>query len=237
MSRSGRGGWVLEGAAACLAWIGLSVAVGAWARGGGPAAGAWIAPSVYLASAAVLLLFLSLREGAAGARERWEALGVRPDARRVREGIAAGVAGLVLLGAVEWGLNAVAGVDTGLHAAPPGEGGRRALALLRERPWVAVGLTAAAGALEEAGFRGWGLLLVRRARPDLAMPALAASSALFAAAHVGAPPGGLLHYALLGLVLGGVALSSRSVVPGAVLHALLNAAVTAAVVFGGRGPP
>lgn len=237
MSRTARGSRVLEGAAACLAWVGLSVAVGAWARGAGPAARAWIAPSVYLASSAVLLLVLSLREGAVGARERWEALDVRPEPRRVREGIVAGMAGLALLGAAEWGLHAVAGVDTGLHAAPPGEGARRALALLRERPWAAVGLTAAAGALEEAGFRGWGLLLVRRARPDLAMAALAGSSALFAAAHVGTGPGGLLHYALLGLVLGGVALSSGTVVPGAVLHALLNAGVTAAVVFGGGGPP
>lgn len=231
MSTSGRQGWAVEGALLCLAGAAVSRMVPVLSPSPGPLT-TWIAPSAYLGAMAVLVAGVSFREGRAGARSRWEALGLRPRWVEVREALVAGVAGLVVLGLVEWAARSVAGVRIG----PPGvatEGQvAPALRAVREHPWLAVGLISTAGVVEEVVYRGWGLLLVRRARPSLTVPALAGSSLLFGAAHLFVPVGGFLHYSLLGLVFGFVALVGGSVVPGALLHGAMNAVVAAIVAWG-----
>jgi membrane protease YdiL (CAAX protease family) len=181
---------------------------------------------------AVLVAGVSFREGRAGARARWQALGLRPRWVEVREALVAGVAGLAVLGLLEWAAGSFAGVEIG----PPGVATERqvapALKVIREHPWLTVGLVSTAGVIEEVVYRGWGLLLVRRARPSATLPALAGSSLLFGAAHLLVPVGGFLHYSLLGLVFGFVALVAGSIVPGALLHGAMNAVVAAIVAWG-----
>lgn len=194
-----------------------------------------LAPAVVLLHATVpgAALLRARRAAADSARARWEALGPRPGWGALREGVVVAVVGLVVLGFLESAAEGATGVALWPpDAAADGPAGA-ALGYLREHPLWALVLVAAGGAVEEVVYRGWGLLLVRRARPSLTVPALAASSLLFGAVHVFVPVGGFVHYALTGLVFGCAALASNSVVPGAVVHAGMNAAVMAAVVFGG----
>lgn len=236
--RGGRGdsGLVVEGLGVSAL---LAVAAQVLGRlGGGAPAGTTFAA---LATAVVLLLalvpgaalFRARRAGDAGARERWRALGPRPGWASLREGVVVAVVGLVVLGFLESALEGA----TGLSLGPPDAGAdvraRGALSYLRDHPVWALALFTAGGVFEEVVYRGWGLLLVRRARPSLTVPALVASSLLFGAAHLFVPVVGFVHYALLGLVFGCAALASGSVVPGAVVHAGMNAAVVAAVAWGG----
>lgn len=231
MSPLRRDTWVVEGALLCLAGFALSRLLPLLPSGPGPL-GTWVAPSAYLGAMAVLVAGVSFREGRAGARARRQALGLRPGWVEVREGLVVGVAGLAVLGLAEWAARSFAGVEIG----PPGVArdgqGASAPGVIREHPWLAVGLVSTAGVVEEVVYRGWGLLLVRRARPSLTVPTMAGSSLLFGAAHLVAPVGGFLHYSLLGLVFGFVALASGSLVPGALLHGAMNAAVAAIVAWG-----
>lgn len=216
---------VLEG-------LGVSVVGVAAAWGAGLVAGGATAETVLyvLAPAYLLLLVLSVVgvlhvSGKAGSRARIAALGPRPGWVGLRQGLLVGVVGLVLLGLLEGSLR----VPVGASAEAVGS----AVGLVRAHPWASVAGVAVAGAAEEVVYRGWGLLLIRRARPSLTIPALVVSSLLFGVAHVLAPALGFVHYALVGLVFGSVALTAGSVLPGAVLHAGMNAAVMAAVAFGG----
>lgn len=231
MSTSGRESWVVEGGLLCLAGIAVTRVLAALSSPPGPLT-TWVVPAAYLGAMAVLVAGVSFREGRAGARARREALGLRPRWVEVREALVAGVAGLAVLGLVEWAARSFAGVEIG----PPGAATEArvapALEAVREHPWLAVGLISTAGVVEEVVYRGWGLLLVRQARPSLTVPALAGSSLLFGAAHLFVPVGAFLHYSLLGLVFGFVALVSGSVVPGALLHGAMNAVVAAIVVWG-----
>lgn len=225
-----------EAAAVCggalLAGWGLRLAV----RGTGvepPAA--VLVPAWILLQVAVIAAVLRAA-GASGARRRIEGLGVRPSGRELREGLVTGVVGLGVLALLEWALEAGPGVSLLPRGEGVDEATARVVELARSHPWASVAAVAVAGAVEEVVFRGWGVLLVRRARPSLAVPALVASSLLFGAAHTLVPPGFFLYFALVGLVYGGAALASDSVVPGVLLHGGTNAAVAAAVAFGGAGP-
>lgn len=174
--------------------------------------------------------------GAPGARVRIAGLGLRPRGHELREGLVTGVVGLAVLALLEWALEAALGVSLLPRGEGVDEATARAVALIRSHPWASMGALAAVGALEEVVFRGWGVLLVRRSRPSLAVPALVVSSVLFGAAHTLVPPGVFVHFALLGVVYGSAALASDSVVPGVLLHAGTNAVAVAAVAFGGAGP-
>lgn len=215
-----------------LAGWGLHLAVRA--TDAGPAL-AVLVPAWILLQVAVIAGVL-LAAGASGARERIAGLGLRPRGRELREGLATGVVGLAALALLEWALESALGVSLVARGDGVDEATARAVDLARSHPWASVAAVAAAGAVEEVVFRGWGVLLARRSRPSLAVPALVASSLLFGAAHTLVPPGVFLHFALVGLVYGSAALASDSVVPGILLHGGTNAAVAAAVAFGGAGP-
>lgn len=191
---------------------------------------AWILLQVAVVAAALRA------GGASGARERISGIGMRPGGRELREGLVTGVVGLAVLALLEWALEAGLGVSLVPRGEGVDEATARAVELARSHPWASVAAVAAAGAVEEVVFRGWGVLLVRRSRPSLAVPALVGSSLLFGAAHSLVPPGVFLHFALVGLVYGGAALAADSVVPAVLLHGGTNAAVAAAVAFGGAGP-
>lgn len=231
VSASGRGAWVAEGALVCLAVFAVGRLPPVVSSDPRPAT-IWAVVAAYLGAMVLLVAGVSFREGSAGARARWEALGLSPRGVEVREALVAGVVGLAVLGLLEWAVRSVAGVEFGPYRLPTERQVETALAAIREHPWLAVGLMSAAGAVEEVVYRGWGILLVQRARPSLAVPALVVTSLLFGAAHVVVPTGGFLHYSLLGLVFGSVALASGSVVPGALLHGAMNAAVVAALAWG-----
>ena len=90
---------------------------------------------------------------------------------------------------------------------------------LREGGLVVTCIVALVPAVEEAFFRGF--LLFGFERRYGAGYALVASSALFGLMHLGAVPA--LYATAGGLVLGSVALWTRSVFPGFALHAAVNA--------------
>lgn len=232
----GGGGLVVEGLGVCALLAAASQGLVRLAPG--PPVGttfAVLASAVVLSHALVpgAALLRARRAGDGGAGLRWSALGVRPGWTSLREGVVVAVVGLVVLGFLESAAEGTTGLSLGAPEAAAGETGRSLLGFVRDHPAWALVLATAAGVVEEVVYRGWGLLLVRRARPSLTVPALVVSSLLFGAAHVFVPVGGFVHYALIGLVFGCAALASASVVPGAVVHAGMNAAVMAAVVFGG----
>lgn len=189
-----------------------------------------LAPVFVLLELALLAAVL-YAVGAEGARRRIGALRLRPGWVDARQGLMTGVVGLATLGLLQWAAEAVLGIRLEGPGGASVDGTGAALAFIRSHPWAAVGLATAAGVVEEILFRGWGVLLVRRADPSLTVLALVASSLLFGAAHVVVPLTGFVYYTLLGLVFAGVALASGSVLPGLVLHGGINALVIAAVVL------
>lgn len=231
VSASGRGARVAEGALLCLAVFAVGRLPPAVSSDPRPAT-IWAVVAAYLGAMILLVAGASFREGRAGARARWEVLDVRPRTVQVREALVVGVAGLAVLGLLEWAARSLAGVEVGPYRPATERQVEIVLSAIREHPWLAVGLMSTAGVVEEVVYRGWGILLVRRAMPSLAVPALLVSSLLFGAAHVVVPAAGFAHYSLLGLIFGSVALASGSVVPGALLHGAMNAVVVAVVAWG-----
>lgn len=195
--------------------------------------GAMAVLAAVLGLAVLLLAVVLYASGRAGARERLDAIGLRPGWTALREGVVVAVVGLVVLGFLESAIEGAAGVSLWPPDAAPDDEARAALDRLRDHPWWTLALVTAGGAVEEVVYRGWGLLLVRRARPSLTVFALVATSLLFGAAHVLVPVAGFVHFALTGLVFGLAALAAGSVLPAAVVHAGMNAAVMTIVLFGG----
>lgn len=227
-------GLVLEGIAVCVAAVGLGWGLGVPGRGADVETVLGVLVPAYLLTAVLLVGALLLRADGEGRRRRLAALGADAGWVEIRQGVLAGAFGLVALGLLGWVLQAALGVSLAPPAAEADGGGiPPAVELMRSHPWTSLTVATAAGAVEEVLYRGWGVLLVRRARPSLTVPALVASSLLFGAAHHLIPVGAFVGYALLGLVFGGAALASGSVLPAVIVHAGMNAAVVAAVAFGG----
>lgn len=222
----------VEGLGVCAAVVAGGRVLHLWVRGGDVGAPPAVL-AAYLVLEVLLLAVVLYASGQAGAGERLDALGLRPGWAALREGVVVAVVGLVVLGFLESAVEGVADVPVWPPDTTPDDGARAVLDRLRDHPWWSLALVTAGGAVEEVVYRGWGVLLVRRARPSLTAAALVASSLLFGAAHVVVPVGGFVHFALTGLVFGLAALASGSVVPVAVVHAGMNAAVMTAVLFGG----
>jgi membrane protease YdiL (CAAX protease family) len=85
--------------------------------------------------------------------------------------------------------------------------------------WIAVALTA--GVCEEFLYRGWLLSLIATASGSLWI-ALVASSIVFGFAHAYQGRNGILGASVLGIVMGGVFLFSRTLLPGQILHAAID---------------
>lgn len=223
---------VIEGLGLCAAVAAAAWGLGLVAAGADPATALGVLLPSLVAFELVSVGGALGLAGGEGARRRLAALSLRPGWVDVRQGLLVGVVGLVALGVVEWAAESVLGVRVVDPAgASAGEIGST-LAFVRGHPWAAVAIVAGGGMVEEVVFRGWGVLLVRRGKPSLAAAALLVSSLLFGAAHLLTPVLGFLHYTLVGLVFGSVALASGSVLPGLVLHGGVNAFLMASLAFG-----
>lgn len=221
-----------EGLGVCAAVVLGGRVLHRWARGT-DLGGTLAVLAAVLVLAILLLAVVLYASGRAGARERLDALGLRPGWTALREGVVVAVVGLVVLGFLESVIEGAAGVSLWPPDAAPDDEARAVLDRLRDHPWWTLALVTAAGAVEEVVYRGWGLLLVRRARPSLTVFALVATSLLYGAAHVLVPVAGFVHFALTGVVFGLAALAAGSVLPVAVVHAGMNGAVMTIVLFGG----
>jgi membrane protease YdiL (CAAX protease family) len=88
------------------------------------------------------------------------------------------------------------------------------------RAWVLLSVTA--GITEEITYRGLTLLAVAVAVPVGRVPAMVIVAALFGLAHAYQGIGGVAVTALAGGLLAGIYLATGSLVPGMVLHALID---------------